>query len=62
MINDGLNGFVVLGRDSENYAKAVYNAMNLESAAQNSLKVSERYSVKHLAHDLGAIWPPLKGA
>jgi glycosyltransferase involved in cell wall biosynthesis len=59
MVEDGLNGYVVRGRDPQRYAEAVGKAMKLENAAEHSLRLAGKYAVKNLASDLGALWPPL---
>jgi glycosyltransferase involved in cell wall biosynthesis len=59
MICDGENGFVVTDRDPEQYAAAVRGAARLRTARSVSVQFAERYSVKHMADDLGRIWNPL---
>lgn len=59
MVKDGKNGYVVSNRDPKVYADAVLNAMKLERAREHSLRIAERYAVKNLAKELGALWKPL---
>jgi glycosyltransferase involved in cell wall biosynthesis len=59
MIIDGCNGFVVPNRDPKDFSKAMIRALSLD-AASYSLSLSQRYSVKNLASDLGNLWFPLK--
>jgi len=60
MVHDGVNGFVVAGRDSSVYAAAIKKAMHLEHADDHSLKLSEKYALNKLANDLSKLWAPLR--
>lgn len=60
MINDGMNGYIVPSRNPLHYAEAVFSAINLDDVATHSLKISERYAVKNLAHELEVLWEPLR--
>jgi glycosyltransferase involved in cell wall biosynthesis len=59
MVHNGRNGFVVMERTPEVYAKAIMEAMQLPNAKIHSLQISERYALKNLAKDLGSLWGPL---
>jgi hypothetical protein len=59
MIRDGKNGFVVQSRNPQQYAAAVRRAAGLRTARSVSLEIAAKYSVEHLADDLGRIWHPL---
>jgi len=60
MICGGKNGFIVPNRNPKFYAEAIFSALNLNDVKGISLKISEKYAVKNLAHDLGSIWEPLR--
>jgi glycosyltransferase involved in cell wall biosynthesis len=62
MIAEGLNGFVVEGRDPETYAAAVRKALSLRDAEHVSRKIAARYSLAGLAGELRAKWPALQDA
>ena len=62
MIAEGLNGFVVEGRDPETYAAAVRKALSLRDAEHVSRKIAARYSLAGLAHELRAKWTALQDA
>lgn len=59
MVKNGRNGYIVSERDPKLYANAVFKAINLENANEYSLKISEKYAVKNLAHELRELWGPL---
>jgi glycosyltransferase involved in cell wall biosynthesis len=59
MIETGCNGFVLTTRDAEDFARAMHQALGLEGAQEDSLKIAAKYSVDHLARELGALWRPL---
>ena len=58
MVREGMNGFVV-DRDPGQFCSAVLRAFELKESRATSLEIARRFSVDTLAHDLGAIWPPL---
>lgn len=60
MIKDGLNGYVLSVRDPDEYATAIYKAMNLKEVASQSLNLAENYSVKRLAPALEALWDAVR--
>jgi len=46
-------------RDHGQFCSAVLRAFELKESRATSLEIARRFSVDTLAHDLGAIWPPL---
>jgi glycosyltransferase involved in cell wall biosynthesis len=60
MITEGLNGFVVDGRDPSTYAAALRRALDLPDAAQVSRNIATRYSASGLACELRKQWPALQ--
>jgi glycosyltransferase involved in cell wall biosynthesis len=61
MVHQGKNGFIVSGREPEDYANAILDSLELVGASEYSLKISSKYAVNQLVRDLGSIWSPLSG-
>ncbi len=59
MVQEGQNGFILQQRDPEGFAEAVLKAWRLPQPTEVSLGISNRYSIKNLAADLGRLWKPL---
>lgn len=59
MVVDGKNGFVVKERDPQKFANAMQQALMLSEVRPVSLSIAEKYALKNLARDLGAVWKPL---
>jgi glycosyltransferase involved in cell wall biosynthesis len=56
MIQDGLNGFIVQGRDPVEFADKIHMALNLENASQISRSIATKYSLESLKSDLERYW------
>ncbi|HUT57613.1 MAG TPA: glycosyltransferase family 4 protein [Phycisphaerae bacterium] len=59
LIEPGTNGFIVEGRDPRDFCRAILRVPELADAPAASLKIASRFTVKNLAQDIGAVWPPL---
>lgn len=59
LIVDGENGFVLIGRNPEEFAKAMSTALDMKSTQKTSLGISSKYALTNLEKDLGSIWKPL---
>jgi glycosyltransferase involved in cell wall biosynthesis len=59
MIKQGLNGFVVKGRDPEIFAQAMKEAISLSKAEQVSSSLSCQFTLTAFGERLARLWPPL---
>jgi len=59
IIRQGENGWVVPTRDPVSFAEAIINALQLQSVAEASTSIADRFSIANLARDLSALWKPL---
>lgn len=60
MVQNGENGFVVVGRNPKVFANAMEEALRLANASERSIASSEPYAMHWMAQRLGTLWPPLR--
>ena len=59
LIRNGANGFLLPDRNPQTMANALADALTLPDRVAVSRSIADRYAVKNLAEELGALWPPL---
>jgi len=60
MVVEGQNGFIVRQRTPDVFARAMEDALALDTAHRVSTSVASRYRLGTLAQDLGRLWSPLR--
>lgn len=59
MIDDGVNGYVVSGRDPGIYADAIAAALALPDVSAHSVRRAAAYDVRGLKQSLDTLWPTM---
>lgn len=59
LIKDGINGFVVSGRNPTLYNNAITKALELKDCSNYSFEISQKYSIKNLFSELQNAWPEI---
>ncbi len=60
IIAPGRTGYIIDGRDPDDFAAAVRNALALENVGDIAVPHADRYALKHLKEDLETLFPPLR--
>jgi glycosyltransferase involved in cell wall biosynthesis len=61
LIAEGMNGYILRGRDPGQFACAMHEALHLKTFKEVSLAKAAAYALDNLAKDLTKVWPILRG-
>lgn len=61
LVEEGINGYVVGGRDAREFASRMIAALKLENPNPVSEEIARRYALDRMKSDLEAMWGPLRG-